>query len=403
MEARYIKRDIEPFILKCLKMFPSIALSGARQTGKSTLLKKLLKDKYKYITFDDPIIREQAVSDPKLFLENAGEYVILDEIQHAPQIVSYVKIAIDEKRNKNGQFVLTGSQQFTLIKNLGDSLAGRVGLVNLFPFSIEEKKKKTTLKKKLANTLNAFIHACLIGSYPELIVKSNIDTNVWYSTYLQTYLERDIRGIYDIGSLRDFQLFIQLLASRCAQILNLSTFASELGISVNTIKKWISILEASQIVYILPAYYRTLGKRIARSPKIYFYDVGLICYLTGIRTKEQLLQGPMKGQCFENFCIQEIIKWFYIKGRKPNLYFLRTNNGLEIDLLIEGTELKITPVEIKMSRSPKLEFTKNIENFKKTFSKLKQNDGKLICFSEDSYKISKSVECCTLEQFLKSL
>jgi len=234
---KYIHRQIEPVIKNVLNTFSSLALTGPRQAGKSTLLTQTLTD-YQYITLDDPVIRDRAVNDPRLFFDTLKEKAIIDEIQHAPELLSYAKIIIDSNRDKKGLFVFTGSQQFHMIKDLGDSLAGRIALLELLPFSVKEIKTTADFK----TIVDYFVYACLKGSYPELVTQSSMDTSIWYASYVQTYLERDIRSIFNIGNLRDFQRFMQLLAARCSQILNYSQFSKALGISVPTIKRWISIL-----------------------------------------------------------------------------------------------------------------------------------------------------------------
>lgn len=402
MVIKYINREIEGILKNSLNNFPSMALTGPRQSGKSTLLKNIFGNEFNAISFDDPVVRERATADPKLFIESAGEKIIFDEIQYVPQILSYIKILIDKDRQKYGRFIITGSQQFTLIKNLGDTLAGRIALFELLPFNINEKRQISFLKDKLYDTQSSFIHSCLRGSFPEIAINSDIDSSVWYGSYFQTYLERDIRTIYDIGSLREFQLFFQLLASRCAQILNLSSFANDLGVSVNTIKKWISILEASKIIYLLHPYYKNLGKRIIKSPKVYFLDIGLVCYLTGLKTKEHLLNGPLAGALFENFVIQETVKNFFNRGKRANLFYLRTNNNVEVDLIIEKN-LELYPFEVKLTKTPNMGMAGSIEKLKNIFSKLKINSGKIISLSEQDMLLTKDVSVVNIDSYLKHL
>jgi predicted AAA+ superfamily ATPase len=401
-KIEYIHRELEKILLKEIRQFPALVLTGPRQSGKSTLLKEILGKAYSLVSFDDPLLRERAISDPRLFLEEAGDKVAFDEIQYAPQLLSYIKILIDKNRHKRGRFVLTGPQQFNLIKNLGDTLAGRIALLNLLPFSLQEKEKISFLKHKLSNTQSHFIHACLRSSFPELSLHPQMNFEAWYGSYLQTYLERDVRTLYNVGSLREFQRFLQLLVTRCSQVLNLNSLASDLGVAVNTIKRWLSILEASQIIYFLMPYYRNLGKRITKSPKIYFLDSGLVCYLTGLRTKEHLLKGPLAGPLFENFCIQEIVKRFFNQGLRANLYYLRTHNGVEVDLIIEqkGT---VFPLEIKLTKTPNRKMAEPIERFKKIFSKLDVRKGKIISLSEEEMLLSKDVSLQGLHSLLSEL
>jgi predicted AAA+ superfamily ATPase len=396
--VKYIHRKIEPLIQEGVASFPCIAVTGPRQSGKSTLLIHSLRD-YNYVTLDDPITREQAISDPQLLLDTLGTKVIIDEIQLAPRILSYIKIRVDAARAVKGQFVFTGSQQFSLIKNLGDSLAGRIGLFDLLPFSLEELGKAASQK----TIAESFVNAALRGLYPEPVTDETIRPERWFGSYVQTYLERDVRSIYNIGNLRDFQRFMQLLAGRVGQLLNLSSFASDLGVSVSTIKSWISILEAGRIIYLLPPYYNNLGKRVTKAPKAYFLDIGLVCYLTGIRDKTHLLQGPLAGPLFENFCVQETVKHFLNAGQRPPLYYLRTSNDLEVDLLIEKSYQELIPVEIKLSKTPSPAMAGPVTRIKKTFDQLPLRDGFLVSLSERSIQLTVDVKAVPLNVFLKQL
>jgi len=394
----YIHRLIESNIKSILNTFPSLAITGPRQSGKSTLLINVLPD-HNYITLDDPLTREQALSDPRFLLDTAGEKAIIDEIQLAPQLLSYAKMNIDARREQKGKYVFTGSQQFAMIKNLGDSLAGRIALLELLPFSVAEKK--TTLP--LQTTLEYFIHACLRGSFPELVVNQSLDTTIWYGSYLQPYLERDIRSIYNVGDLRHFQRFMQLLAGRVAQVLNLSGFANDLGISVPTVKKWLSILEACRIVYLLPPYYNNLGKRVTKAPKIYFLDCGLVCYLTGIKDEEHLIKCPMAGALFENFCVQETVKLFCNKAAFPRLFYLRTNNNLEIDLLIEKSLGSIVPVEIKFHKTPNMAMGSNLQRFRKTFSGLDIDPGLIVSLVDKETLLGPDIAALPFDEYLQKV
>lgn len=397
----YIHREIEPRLKKLIRKFPSLALTGPRQSGKSTLLKKVFSKTHQYVSFDDPLTRQQAVSDVRFFLDQFKGAVIFDEIQYVPELLSYLKVRIDEDRGKMGRFILTGSQKFALIKNLGDSLAGRICLLTLLPFSRDELKHAPVLRAKMADYQSAFLLACLRGSFPELNVRKNIDFQNWYGSYIQTYLERDVRTIFNIGSLREFQRFLQLLAVRCAQVLNLSSLSNDLGVSVNTIKNWLSVLEASQIIYLLQPYYQNFGKRITKNPKLYFLDCGLVCYLTGIRDKRYLLNGPMAGPLFENYVIQETVKACSAAGQVANLFYVRTHNDLEVDLIIEKG-MALFPFEIKLTKSPKFEMALPMRRFKKIFSnkKIKIEDGKIVSLNADSFNLSLDASVQCLDDYL---
>jgi predicted AAA+ superfamily ATPase len=397
---RYIHREIEPLVEKFSRQFPAMALTGPRQSGKSTLLRKTFSKSHRYITFDDPLIRQKAISDPRFFLDELKEPVIFDEVQYVPELLSYLKIRIDDDRGKMGRFILTGSQKFNLIKNLGDSLAGRIGLLTLLPFSHSELKLAASSKSKALNSVSLFIGTCLRGSFPEPNVRKKLDPHNWYGSYLQTYLERDVRTTFNIGSLREFEKFLQILAVRCGQVLNLSSLSNDLGVAVNTIKNWLSVLEASQIIYLLQPYYQNLGKRITKSPKLYFLDCGLVCYLAGISDKEHLLNGPMAGALFENYVIQETVKFYFNKGRTPNLFYVRTHNELEVDLIIEH-DMALFPFEIKLTKTPKIEMANPIQRLKSIFPGKKMGVAKIVGLNESSFNLSGDVAAVSVDDYLK--
>lgn len=394
----YIPRDIESRLERLLASSPCVAVTGPRQAGKSTLLKHCLPD-YKYVTLDDPFFREQAHSDPLFFLDSLGSRAIIDEIQLAPGLLSYVKIRVDDLRDVKGQYVFTGSQQFGLIKNLSDSLAGRIALLELLPLSVAEKRRQMAF----ADTTSLFGHAALRGCYPELVVDESVDLQSWYGSYLQTYLERDIRTIYNIGDLHDFQRFVRLLAARCGQQLNMSDFSRDLGISVPTVKSWLSILEASRVIYLLSPYYSNLGKRITKMPKIYFIDIGLACNLAGVRDEAHLFNGPMAGHLFENFCVQETVKFFLGRGEQPPLYYIRTSNGLEVDLLIEPSAGVLIPVEIKLTKTPTLQLAHTLVTFRELFAQLTPAPGLLISLAAESRQLTREVSAVTLDHYFERL
>jgi predicted AAA+ superfamily ATPase len=354
---------------------------------------------YRYVTLDDPAVVAQAISDPVYFLDSLGEQCIIDEIQYAPGILSYIKIRVDADRSRNGRFVFTGSQQFGMIRNLGDSLAGRIALLDLLPFAVEEMQQAGTTQ----GGLELFVAASLTGAYPQLATTTEIDRRLWYASYIQTYLERDIRSLYDIGSLREFHRFMQLLAVRCSQMLNMTAIATDLGVSVTTIKRWLSVLEAGRIIYLLPPYFNNLGKRITKMPKVYFLDTGLACHLAGVRDREQLLEGPMAGALFENFCLQETVKCYANLGEQPRLSYLRTSNGLEVDLIIEGPNMRPLPVEIKLSRTPSASLASGLVRFTGLFAEADPEDGLLLCLADGERPISRTTKAVGVMDYLNIL
>jgi predicted AAA+ superfamily ATPase len=394
----YIQRTIEKLLPGILATFPCLAVTGPRQSGKSTLLRHALPE-YRYVTLDDPAVLEQAHSDPVYFLDSVGEQCIIDEIQLAPGILSYIKMRVDEDRGRNGRFVFTGSQQFGMIRNLGDSLAGRIALLDLLPFSAGEMQQAAPVN----GGLELFASSSLTGAYPQLAITPEIDRRLWYASYIQTYLERDIRSLYDIGSLREFHRFMQLLAVRCSQMLNMSAFATDLGVSVTTIKRWLSVLEAGRIIFLLPPHFNNLGKRITKMPKVYFLDTGLACHMAGVRDREQILEGPMAGALFENYCLQETVKIFANLGEQPRISYLRTNNGLEVDLIIEGPNPRPLPIEIKLSRTPTPSLASGLTRYASLFAKAGPEDGFLLCLAEGKRPICRGVTSIGVEQYLQML
>jgi len=352
----YIHRNIEQHILSALTQFPACLITGARQAGKSTLLRNLLPD-YNYVTFDDLMLRKMAKEDPELFLSTYKSPLIIDEIQYVPELLSYIKIKIDNKRHEYGKYVLTGSQIFQIMEGVSESLAGRIAIFNLYPFSFEEIK------------INVFdddlvFKTCLKGFYPEFYINLKLDPSFWFSSYFATYIERDIRNIKAIPDLSKFQSFISILATRAGQILNLSSISKECGISQPTCKNWLSILESTYIIYLLKPFHKNRKKRIIKSPKLYFIDTGLLCYLLGIDTPSRLLKASERGAIFENMIIIEAIKRLAYQTGKSNCYFYRTQSGIEVDLIIEKSN-ELIPYEIKFSKTLSKNMASSINLFQK--------------------------------------
>ncbi len=346
----YIHRQIERTLKKYLELFPAVVITGPRQSGKSTMLKEYLKNKYKYVTFDKIQNIEDFSSDPQSFIQKYNEKVIFDEAQKVPQLFNYLKMMIDEDRKNYGNFILTGSSQFSMIKGITETLAGRAGNICLLPFQfleIPDKQKSNQL---------------LFGSYPEIVVREYNGVLEWYESYIQNYLERDVRNLANIGNLRDFKRFINLLASNTAQEFNASSYANEIGVNYKTIQSWFSILEASYIVFTVEPYFNNLGKRIVKRPKVYFWDTGLVSYLTGIRTMELFEKDPLCGPIFENYIVSEILKSIKHNNKDIKLFYFRSNLGRESDLIIEDrSNKKIIFSEIKYNKTARPKMVQSIK------------------------------------------
>lgn len=346
----YIHRTIEEQLIKYLNIFPVVGVTGPRQSGKSTLLKHALLNHYQYVSFDDEEKILEFEDDSKRFIRRYSNEVIFDEVQKVPKLFNAVKMQVDNDREKMGKFVLTGSSQFSLLTKITESLAGRIGLLTLLPFQyleIPSMYREASIYK---------------GSYPEIVKRGYHESASWYSAYMTTYLEKDVRQISQIGNIRDFSRFVRLLAANTAQILNLSRFATDIGVAVSTIKNWLSVLEASYIVFVLPPFFENYGKRIVKSPKVYFYDTGLVAYLTGISTKTLFENGPMTGALFENYVISEVKKKIAHHDTNAQMYYLRTSHGVEVDLIIDYLTYKEF-VEIKFNESFKPSMLKPMNEF----------------------------------------
>jgi len=356
-----IKRIISAKLKKLSLKFPVVSVVGPRQSGKTTLVKNVFPET-DYVSLEDPDTREFALKDPRGFLATYSKSVIIDEAQRAPELFSYIQTAVD-RRNKPGQFILTGSQNLLLHSHVSQTLAGRVAILKLLPFSIEELKNSRYEQKQSEEYL-------IKGFYPRLYDK-RIKPADWYPNYIQTYVERDIRLIKNISDLAAFQKFVKMCAGRIGQILNLSSLGNDCGISHNTARAWLAILESSYIVFLLEPYHKNFNKRLVKMPKLYFYDTGLACSLLGIRNKTQLNTHYLKGGLFESFILSEMVKDKFNRAIEPGYYYWRDKVGHEIDCITE-TSGAVLPIEIKSGKT----VTDDYFNGLKYWAKLTGQSGK---------------------------
>ena len=407
----YIKRVIEKTIKKMVNEFPVIVISGARQVGKSTMLQMIKEDNMNYVTLDDLDARNLALSDPKYFLEQYSYPLLIDEIQYAPNLLPYIKMIVDDEKFKalknntevKSLFWLTGSQQFKVMKDVSESLAGRVGVLNLYSLSNSEIKgyerllftpKLDELKKNenIVHCDSKEIFERIFNGGMPTIATGAIERSNYFSSYINTYIERDVKQLLNVGKTIEFYNFMQYIAVRTAQELNYSTIAKEIGVDSKTIKNWISILESSGIIYLLQPFSSNLSNRIIKAPKLYFMDTGLCSYLAKYPNPETLEIGALSGAIFETFVVSEIIKNITSHGLDPkmNLYYYRDKDQKEVDLLyIEGDT--IYPIEIKKGISP--------NNPDKNFAVLSKysNDiatGIVICMTQKLQPINKNCWLC---------
>ncbi|MBI4994500.1 ATP-binding protein [Candidatus Peregrinibacteria bacterium] len=393
-------RTLAQTIYRATKTFPAVVVTGPRQSGKTTLLKMLFKKTHRFVSLEDPETRMRAKEDPVGFLENYGSPVMLDEIQYAPELLSYIKTRIDQKR-KPGTWLFTGSQNFVLMQGISQSLAGRAAVLSLLPFSYAERINKGKESRSVENWIKKFSKApskinypslnefMLRGNFPEIASKKNVDRKLWCSSYIATYLERDVRMLAQIGDLSQFERFLKLCATRTGQLLDVSGMARDVGVSVTTAKRWLSILEASYQIYLLPPYYKNIGKRLVKRPKLYFNDTALASYLLGIHEKETLLQSSHFGNLFETMVVTDILKRFLHAGDMPSMYFLRTRDGLEIDLALEINQL-LYLFEIKSSMTITSQHATSLIRLKKEQPKLVRAAA-IISQTKESYSIAKGI------------
>jgi len=330
---RFVPRILQAAVLEAARGFPAVVVTGPRRTGKTTLLRRLFPQAA-YVILEDPDMQARARADPRAVIEEMRAPVLFDEIQNVPELFAYVRTRVDQKPRANGQWLFTGSQEAPLMQGVSESMAGRAAILQLLPFSVAETDRASLLH----------------GGYPEVLARPAA-RELWFSSYMQTYLERDVRAVANVRDLATFRRFLALLASRHGQVLNKTDLAAPLGVSVPTIGDWLQILEITGQIILVPPYFENFGKRIIKSPKVYIGDSGLACYLLGIRTQAELDRSPFLGALFEGFIAAEIVKSQVNRGQRKELYHFRDQQGLEVDFLFPDREGGLSMVESKASKT----------------------------------------------------
>jgi len=365
----YLPRRLQASLERALDTFPAVLVTGPRQSGKTTLLREELSTGTGYVTFDDALERECARADPEGFLDRFGKgRALLDEVQHVPELFQHLKMRIDRDRGRAGRWLLTSSQQFGRMAQVTESLAGRLAVLELLPLSHLELP---------AAEQKGLDEEIWLGGYPEPRLNPE-SRDLWMSSYLRTYIERDVRQLLIVQDLGTFASFLALCAARHGQEVNMASLSRDVGISQPTVKSWLGALEAAYLVHVLPPYFESFGKRIVKSPKLYFLDSGLACTLTRQPGGEAALAGPMGGVLFEGWLVAEAIKTLAAEGKRPELYFWRSHDGLEVDLLLRaGTRL--IPIEIKLTGTPTIRHLRPLERFKRLAGDAVAEEGILVC------------------------
>ncbi len=346
-----LERTITAHLLKLAEFFPVVTIMGPRQSGKTTLARTYFPN-YAYVNLENPEMRELAQRDPQEFMRTHAPPVIIDEVQRVPMLLSYIQVYVDEHKG-NGQFILTGSHQPELRAEVSQSLAGRTAIMNLLPFSISELAAAGIVMDRDEYIFKGFMPR---------IYDENVPPELLYSNYFMTYVERDVHQLINVANKNAFETFIKLLAGRVGQVVNLQSMSGEVGVSAPTLAAWLSVLESSFIVFRLPCFFRNFGKRLTKSPKVYFTDVGLAAYLLGIKNPDQVARDPVFGGLFENLVVLEVLKSRYNQGQESELYYFRDTKGLEIDLLLNRGQ-QLYPFEIKAARTFDPSFVKGLKKF----------------------------------------
>lgn len=366
-------------LLRAFAQFPAVVLTGARQAGKTSLVRHLFPDA-NYVTFDIPQTAESARLDFTAFYRQHPAPLIIDEVQYVPEVFRHLKTVIDQDR-RPGLFVLTGSQDFSVMEGVTESLAGRCAVLSLPALSLAEVDAAATKER-----IDVF---CWRGGFPELWQRPDLDRELWHGSYLSTYLERDVRNILNIGSLRDFDRFLRAAALRAGQLLSLSELARDVGIAVNTAKSWVSILESSRQILLLEPYHKSAGKRLIKTPKLYFSDTGMLTYLLGFPNWQAVVQSAMWGAVWENLVVSEVYKHFFNTGKRPPCWFWRTVPGDEVDLLVEVGPQQFLAIECKTASQIERRALKGLNELQKVYGKEALKQAAVICRTEKPYPVEK--------------
>jgi len=402
----FFERTLAKTLKNATETFPVVLLTGPRQVGKTTLFEHCATAGRTCLTLDDPQLRGPAKNDPRLFLQAHPWPLLIDEIQYAPELLPYIKIAVDNERMqrlkgrkaRQGMFWLTGSQPFRLMRNVSESLAGRIAILEMQGLSQAERFQRPaapfvpgalTPDARPPLGLAALYELIITGAFPELLATPNMDRKLFYDAYLKTYVERDVRDLTRVGDEHSFVNFLRVAAARTAQLLNYSDMARDVGVSVNTIKSWVSILETSGIIHLLQPWHGNLTQRTVRTPKLYFLDTGLCSYLSGWKTADALSNGVMSGSILETYVVSEILKSHWHCGREARVWFYRDKDLREIDLLVES-ENGLHPVEIKRSASPNTWDARHFAALSKT--KLRVGKGAVICLYDNLIPLNANVD-----------
>ena len=377
----WIERKYETTLKKLAKQFPAIVVTGPRQVGKTSLVRQVFPD-FSYLTLDVPALAAQAEESPEALLKGKSAPLIIDEVQYAPSLFRYLKTVIDARKDP-GRFILTGSQNFQVMQGISESLAGRCGILNMMNLSFTE----------LVDAFGSYDEEDYLikGGFPEIFANPDIDPQIWYSSYLSTYLERDVRNILNVGNLRDFDRFIRAVAIRTGQILSYSDLARDVGIAPNTAKQWISVLQASGQIMLLEPYYRNLGKRLVKSPKLYMCDTGLAAFLMGFENWEAISRHPVIGALWETHVVMQVVKHFASMAKRPPIWFWRTAHGAEVDLLIEQGG-RFVAIEAKYKENPDQTSLKGIKALKNYYGDDSLISGYIASRTTHTYKLSDDVK-----------